>query len=385
MSIATTLSQRFREAHGTQPGVFRAPARVNLIGEHTDYNAGFVMPAAVEMETHVAIAPAAGARITIHAAVYGETIDWDVNGIPERRGHWSDYVLGVIAALQRRGFTGTGANLMIDSEIPPGAGLSSSAALEVATALAWLSHARAALAPLDIALLCQRVENDFVGVRSGIMDQFTVCHGRRGHAILLDCRSLEAVYLPLPPEIRLLVCDTKTKHALAGGEYNRRREECELAVQALSQFLPGIRALRDVTPEQLAGSAAKLDKTIYRRARHVVEENARVLAAADALREGDLKRFGDLMLASHRSLQHNFEVSSAELDAMVEVCLPLDGIYGARMMGGGFGGCVIALADTEKVPDLSGAIKNAYHLQTGRACDIYMCQTADAASKVVAN
>jgi len=366
--------------------IFRAPGRVNLIGEHTDYNEGFVLPIAIQYETRVAVESMPERRMHVHSDTYSETAVFDLDDPrPIARRHWSDYVRGVAIMLEQEGCLLRGASLQISSNIPVGAGLSSSAALEVATALAMLGNSSLTLEPLKIAQLAQRAENEFVGARCGIMDQFTACHGRAGHALLLDCRSLDVDYIPTPQEAALVVCNTMVRHDLASGEYNRRRQQCEAGVTALSKFLPDIHALRDVNAQQLAMFAGKLDEVVYRRCRHVVGENERVQDAARALRAGDLPRFGALMKASHRSLRDDYEVSCSELDTMVDIQLGIQGVYGARMTGGGFGGCTIALVDSSKVDGFSGLVAERYRQETGISCEIYVCSAGDGAGEDVSS
>jgi galactokinase len=264
MVAASSLAARFEELFGGRPRIFRAPGRVNLIGEHTDYNDGFVMPAAVQFATEAAARPTADRRIAVHSLSFGETVSFDLDEPGARpRGQWSDYVRGVAVVIERAGLPLRGAKLLIRGGVPLGAGLSSSAALEVSVAFALLQIAGIRLGPAEIARLCQRAENEFAGVRCGIMDQFTACRARAHHALLLDCRSLQACHLPLPESVRLVVSNTMVKHDLAAGEYNRRREECERGVCALSRLVPGIRALRDVTLDQINQFASALDPVCF--------------------------------------------------------------------------------------------------------------------------
>jgi galactokinase len=359
---------------------FQAPGRANLIGEHTDYNDGFVLPAAIQLRTRVNAQLRPGRELTIRSASYPDTASFDLDDPnPVARNHWSDYVRGVADSLAQRGFRIQGADLQIESDIPTGAGLSSSAAVEVASALALLSVSGLHTEPLDVAQMCRRAENDFVGIRSGIMDQFASCFGRRDHALMLDCRSLEVRYVPLPPDVAMMVCNTKVKHELAASEYNARRLQCEQGVAVLSRFLPGVHALRDVSAADLGKFSAELDPVIHRRCRHVVSENGRVLAAADALERRDLKTFGALMVESHQSLRLDYEVSCPELDVMCELALAQPGVYGARMTGGGFGGCVLALAGKTSAEAFAKAVASGYHSGTGIECEIYECFASEGA------
>jgi galactokinase len=379
---ARELAARFERRFGGAPRVFRAPGRVNLIGEHTDYNDGFVMPAAVPFATEIATAPTGDRRLTIHSENFKESIYCDLDDPdPRPRGHWSDYVRGVAVTLGRSGHLLRGANLLIRGDVPLGAGLSSSASLEVSTALALLEISQIHLERAEVARLCQQAEHQFAGVRCGIMDQFTACFARRNHALLLDCRSLEARVLPLRGNATIVVSNTMVKHELAAGEYNRRRQECERGVRELSRFIPGIRALRDVTPEELQEFGSALDPIVLRRCRHVVTENARVLAAAQALDRGDLAGFGHLMQCSHRSLRDDYEVSCAELDTMVELASHMDGVYGSRMTGGGFGGCTVSLVHAAQAERFAQKMFEAYSEATGIRCEVYICPAAEGASE----
>ena len=377
------VAHQFRELYGEPIGVFRAPGRVNLIGEHTDYNDGFVMPAALEFYTYVAAGPRTDRELSVYSIDFDETkcfhLD-DLAGGPT--GHWSDYVRGVAGVVNARGDAIRGANLVIKGEVPIGAGLSSSAALEVATALALLANSGLTWSRVDVAKACQRAEHEYAGTKCGIMDQFISCCARANHALLLDCRSLEYELLRIEDRVRIVICNTMVKHALAGGEYNRRRADCEAGVRFLQRYLPDIRALRDVSPSQLAEYGVGLPPETYRRCQHVISENARVLEAAQALKDGDLLRFGVLMYASHASLRDDYEVSCKELDLMVELARKCSGVYGARMTGGGFGGCTVNLVDADAVEEFKAAIAGDYNDATGLHPEIYVCTAADGAAEV---
>ena len=377
------VAHQFRELYGEPIGVFRAPGRVNLIGEHTDYNDGFVMPAALEFYTYVAAGPRTDRELSVYSIDFKETkcfhLD-DLAGGPT--GHWSDYVRGVADVVNASGDPIRGANLVIKGEVPIGAGLSSSAALEVATALALLANSGLTWSRVDVAKACQRAEHEYAGTKCGIMDQFISCCARANHALLLDCRSLEYELLRIEDRVRIVICNTMVKHALAGGEYNRRRADCEAGVRFLQRYLPDIRALRDVSPSQLAEYGVGLPPETYRRCQHVISENARVLEAAQALKDGDLLRFGVLMYASHASLRDDYEVSCKELDLMVELARKCGGVYGARMTGGGFGGCTVNLVDANAVEEFKAAIAGDYNDATGLHPEIYVCTAADGAAEV---
>jgi galactokinase len=377
---ADELTERFREKFHMPPRVFIAPGRVNLIGEHLDYNDGFVLPCAIEFSTRAAVGPRSDQKLVLRSAEFADPFEFDLDSLPRKPlGTWSDYVVGVAIMLRQAGHLSQGANLLVHGEVPIGAGLSSSAAIEVATALALLSLTDAKLPLPEVAKLCQRAENEFVGARVGIMDQFVSCLGKARHALLLDCRSLHFELVPIPEQVKLVICNTMVKHELSGGEYNRRREECEEGVRILSKSIPGIKALRDVTPQQLSSAANTIPPVIYKRCLHVVEEIQRVLQAVDCLRSDDLDEMGRLMSASHRSLRDLYQVSCAELDAMVEAAEELPGYYGGRMTGGGFGGCTVNLVASEHAEAFRESIAERYRERTGISPEIYVCSSADGA------
>jgi galactokinase len=308
-------------------------------------------------------------------------VDFSTNSISPTKS-WSDYPIGVAVELEKAGIPLRGANLLIESEVPMGAGLSSSAAIEVATALALTESSGAHPDRLQLARLCRAAENEFVGARVGIMDQFVSLHGEKNHALLLDCRSLTFESLAIPDSVKLVICNTMVKHELASSEYNRRRADCEEAVRRLATVLPGIKALRDVSLEQLDKHRDLLTEVIYKRALHIVTENARVLDSAQALRAGDIERFGKRMAESHRSLRDLYEVSCRELDLMVDLAYQLKGVYGARMTGGGFGGATINLVDARHAGEFKEKIAKAYRHETGLMPQIYICNPAEGAGAV---
>jgi len=377
------LREAFHQAFGAWPRLFRAPGRVNLIGEHTDYNDGFVMPAAIERSVWVGISPRSDNQLMIRSSNFPDAVLINLGATdPRPARHWGDYVHGVAWILQRAGHNLTGANLFIQGEVPIGAGLSSSAAVEVATALALLGNSGLTVDRAELAKLCRRAENEFVGARVGIMDQFISCMAQSGQAIFLDCRSLEHRWLPLPKDVSLVTCNTMVAHQLAANEYNTRRAQCEEGVRLLSRRLPNIRALRDVAPEQLEYYAAELPTTILKRCRHVVRENARVEKAAVALEQGDLVYFGRLMRQSHQSLRDDYEVSCPELDLMVAFAEKQEGVFGARMTGGGFGGCTINLVRSEAVPGFQCEVAPAYAAKTGLRPQLWVSSAAEGAGEV---
>jgi galactokinase len=379
-STAEFLTDEFQRSYHTRPAIFRAPGRVNLIGEHTDYNDGFVMPAAIGFYTWVAASARPDRTLHVRSEEFGATVDLPLDSLagPPRK-HWSDFVRGVAAVLQIKGVHLSGANLIIQGQVPMGAGLSSSASLEVATGLALLSASRAEVEPLELVKICQRAEHEYVGTLCGIMDQFIAVFASSGHALMIDCRSLESQSLSIPDDARLVICNSMVKHELASGEYNRRRAECEAGVKVFRKSMPNVHALRDVSLEDLTKHATDLGEVVHRRCRHVISENQRVLDAAEALRASDLGRFGRLMYESHRSLQQDYEVSSQELDLLVGIASSCEGVYGSRMTGGGFGGCTITLVGSHWVEAFRDKITLAYKEKTGITPDLYICSASQGA------
>ena len=377
------LLERFRALHGERPVLVQAPGRVNLIGEHTDYNEGFVLPAAIAFQTQIAVARRGDRRLLVTSDNYAERVEFNLDNLPASpRGHWSDYVAGAVRLMHRELGDLCGANLLIHGNVPEGAGLSSSASLEVAVCKALLEISGKALDGVSIALLCQRAENEFVGARCGIMDQFISVHGKRSHALRLDCRTLEFRQLPIPADVRLVICNTLVRHSVAAGEYNKRRAQCETAARFFAECVPGARALRDVSPADFEKFGGQLPEVIRKRCRHILSENSRVLQAAEALQSGDLHLFGLLMGSSHASLRDDFEVSCEELDLMVRLAQQNEGVYGARMTGGGFGGCTINLVQEDNVEAFQTNVAAGYESATGRAPEIYVSPAADGAGRL---
>jgi galactokinase len=380
MSKARELLASFQVRFGTSASIFRAPGRVNLIGEHTDYNEGFVLPAAIGFSCWVGIAPRGDRKLVLYSENFRETHEASLDGLDVRgSGRWTDYPLGVAWALQDGGYRLQGADLYIAGDVPLGAGLSSSAAIEVSTGYALLSMAGHAIDRTELAKLCQRAENEFVGARVGIMDQFVSCHGRAGHALEIDCRSLEYQALKLPPKVSLVICNTMVKHKIQAGEYNVRRAECEEAVRKLSAALPGIRSLRDVTMGQLVNNRDLLPETLFRRCRHIISENGRVTDVAELFRQGMTEGLRELMAASHESMRDDYEISCRELDVMVEIAGRQRGVYGARMTGGGFGGCTINLVDAAHAAGFRQRVAAEYESAIGLRPDIYICEASQGA------
>jgi galactokinase len=383
MNKAHELLTSFKARFGRGASVYMAPGRVNLIGEHTDYNEGFVLPAAIGFSCWVGIARRADRKLIVYSENFSEAHEttWDALGA-RGSGHWWDYPLGVAWALQEAGYRLRGADIYIAGDVPLGAGLSSSAAIEVSTGYALLSTAGHAIDRTKLALLCQRAENEYVGARVGIMDQFVSCHGRAGHALLIDCRSLEYRAIRLPAKVGLVICNTMVKHKLQAGEYNVRRAECEEAVRKLSAAMPTIRSLRDVNQEQLAQNRSLLSETLYRRCRHIVSENERVRKVAELFDQGKTEGLRELMAASHRSMRDDYEISCRELDVMVEIAVRQRGVHGARMTGGGFGGCTINLVDEEHAAEFQGRVSAEYESAIGLHPDIYICEASQGAELV---
>ncbi len=376
----------FREAasHDPDDAAF-APGRVNLIGEHTDYNEGFVLPAAVDRGVAVAARRVPGDSFTLHAVDLGERCAFP-RGAPARDpGHpWADYFKGVVWALSNRGIKVPTCEVAITGDIPQGAGLSSSAAYEVATALLLSKLGGFELPTLEIAKLAREAENGFVGVACGIMDQMASTFGEQGKALLLDCRSLAHEAVEIPRGLKIVVVNSGVRHSLASSEYNKRRAECEEGARILAGLRPGVRSLRDVGPDDEARFFAALPPVVRKRCRHVVSENARVLEAVTALRSGDTARLKILMAASHASLRDDYEVSCPELDILVELALALPACHGARLTGAGFGGSTVNLVNAAAVASFSEAIASGYRTRTGRSAEIYVFEPSAGARIITA-
>ena len=376
------IKKEFANSFGrAAKGVFRAPGRVNLIGEHTDYNDGFVLPIAIERCTASAWAPRDDGRCCFVSAQQSEPVEIDLcEPVKPGKPTWGNYCKGVVAGLLQRGLTLTGVDVFFDSDVPLNAGLSSSASLEVATAVTMLAACEATVPKGELAALCQRAENVFAGAPCGIMDQSISIMGQAGHALLLDCRSLETRQIPFDfPKAVLLVCDTQVSHDIGNGEYPARRAQCEQAAEIL-----GVKALRDTNLDALwqADENKRIDEIQFRRARHVVTEITRTLEAAEVLEQGGdsaLTEFGQLMNGSHQSMRDDFEISCEELDAIVETAQGRDDVFGARMTGGGFGGCAIVLAKTDSADEITKAIQKDFEAKFGRVCPVFATTPADGA------
>jgi galactokinase len=362
--------------------IARAPGRVNLIGEHTDYNEGFVLPAAISLETRICFVPTDDRRVELTRADTGEREGFELDSIPRPRESWIDYVAGTSWALTARNIPLRGLRGLISSTIPIGSGLSSSAALELASAWALSDESPPPVGGMELARTCQRAENEYVGVKSGLMDQFASSLGKAGCALLLDCRSLEYRPVELPDGYVLVACDTNSPRRLETSEYNLRRAQCEHGVDVLARRDPSIRALRDVSLELLESMRGALDDETYRRCEHIVRENLRVLAFEPALKAGNLKEVGRLMAEGHASLRDLFEVSSKELDALVEIMSSVDGVVGARMTGGGFGGCTVNIVSRHAIDRAREAVMTRYPAMTGLEPGFYVVDAVDGAGAV---
>lgn len=380
---AEEQSRRFIELYGDEPRLFRAPGRVNLIGEHTDYNNGFVLPLAINLETRVAAAPNPDFRIRIYSREMNANIEIDLDEGLEPEKNWGDYIRGVIHYFCQDGRPVGGANLLIESDIPPGSGLSSSAALTVSVAYALSSVCGFEIEPLKMATVCRLAESRFAGTNCGIMDQLTSIFGQKGHALLIDC--LDSKITPIPLEengASLVIVNTMVRHELAESEYNNRRRECDEAVKIIRAEHPDVRSLRDITVDNLARVLPDMPGLLAKRARHVVTENRRVIESTEHLRQNNFAELGKLMNESHESLRDDYEVSCDELDLLVELASNMDGVFGARMTGGGFGGCTVNLMHPESVDEFIKKISAEYESKTGQAPMAMAVFSADGAGEI---
>lgn len=357
-----------------------APGRVNLIGEHTDYTGGFVMPMAIDFETVAAIAPLENKTVELLSENFRETVRLDLDNFPKHgHGHWSDYPAGVLAELLKRKLPLRGFRMSLNGDVPLGAGLSSSASVEVATAVAVLEYLGVSLPAAEIATLCRAAENDFVGGSCGIMDQFVITNGTAGHALLLDCRSLAYELLPIPDSVKVVICNSMVKHTVAHGEYGNRNDEVMTGQRILAGSRPGVKELRDATLADLEACKDAMSPEVYKRCRHVITENARVLRAKAALEAHDLRAFGELMREAHVSFRDDFQASCLEVDTLVEIANTVRGCFGARITGGGFGGCTVNLVAAEEADRFRDALVAGYHDRLGIAADCYISRASDGA------
>jgi galactokinase len=388
-SIRAVFQSRFGRAAET---AVRAPGRVNLIGEHTDYNEGFVLPVAIDMEVCIALRSRRDRLVVLYSTSYDSQIEFDLDRIDrDSENPWSNYARGVAMFLEERGYRLTGLEGVLDSTVPVAAGLSSSAAIELASAWAFLAASSMQKDPssvsgpplefpslVDLVRLCQRAENEFVGVECGIMDQFIVAAGRQHHALFLDCRSVRYEHVPLPDSVKIVVCNTGVRRELASSEYNRRRNECDQGVDFFRRHL-AIATLRDVSTVVFDQLSPDMDPVIRKRCRHVISENERVKESVRVLRLGNVQAFGQLMNESHQSLRHDYQVSCPELDLMVELASQQPGTLGSRMTGAGFGGCTVSLVTNEYVSSFVSQVQETYQEVTGRLGEVYVCGTSNGA------
>lgn len=385
--LVQELSKAFQETFGQDPLIIRSPGRVNIIGEHTDYNEGYVLPAAIDKACYLAIAPRADQEIRLVAKDMEQSFSTSLDAIkPVADGGWPNYLLGVAAQFQKRGIALPGFNAVVSSDIPMGAGLSSSAALECATAFALNALSGAQLDRLEMVKMAQKAEHEYAGVQCGIMDQFASMMGRKDHVIKLDCRTLDYEYVPFNLDgLKILLLNTNVKHALASSEYNTRRKECEQAVAWVSANVTGVHALRDVTEPMLDQFVKPKDPVIDARARYVVQEISRLISGCTALAEGDIRALGEKMFATHQGLQHMYEVSCPELDFLVHAVTGKKAVIGARMMGGGFGGCTINLVEEQAIPDLIRELKPLYEREANLPLTYYVTSIEDGTTIIKPN
>jgi len=379
-----------QRGHGQRFGrdgrLFAAPARVNLIGEHTDYTGGLVMPMAINFSTVAVISAREDGRAVFYSTNYEEEASLEIASMGRSpRGHWSDYPAGVLWSLRQEGISIGGFSMSLAGDVPLGAGLSSSASVEVATAMGLLWLAGVTLPLEKVATLCRKAENEYVGAKSGIMDQFVVAGGVAHRAMMLDCRSLGYELLPLPDEVRVVICNSMVKHSVATGGYGSRRDEVEAGQVVLRQERPGIELLRDATLADLEACRGKMPEASFARCKHIITENARVLEAREALLGGDLQRFGRLMIAAHASMRDDFAASCPEVDELVEIAMRQAGCFGARITGGGFGGCTVNVVSADRAEQFVETVRREYAAATGIAdAQCFVCEPSDGALALLA-
>lgn len=379
--------KKFKNHFDSDPILIQSPGRVNLIGEHTDYNMGFVLPAAIDKMIVFGFAANGSEKIRLHSIDMQQSYEVVLKRDLEKCDHhWANYILGVVDQLQTRGHEIAGFDCVFGGDIPIGAGLSSSAALEGGVALGLSKLFDLSITKTEMAKIGQAAENHFVGMQCGIMDQFANIHGEEGHALKLDCRSLEFELYPFrSSDIKIILCDTNVHRELTSSEYNIRRQQCEEGVQVLKKYYPEIKSLRDVNLPTLKKHMSDFNPTVFQRCKFVLEENNRVNAACEALNHDDLETFGRLMYESHYGLRDLYEVSCKELDALVEIAESLDGVFGSRMMGGGFGGCTINLVKEEFVDEFISTVEEGYSEQVGEGLEIYKASISDGAKQIFQN
>jgi galactokinase len=377
--------QVHRRRFGMEGRIFAAPARVNLIGEHTDYTGGFVMPMAIDFQTIAVVSAREDGRAVFYSANYGEEAGYEIASLTRApSGVWSDYPAGVLWSLGEEGVVVGGFNLSLVGNVPLGAGLSSSASVEVATAMALLGHAGVELSLEKVATLCRRAENEYVDAKSGIMDQFASAGCVANRAMLLDCRSLGYEQLPLPDQVRVVICNSMVKHAVATGEYGDRSSEVLAGQAVLRRERPGVELLRDATLEDLEACRSMMSEASFKRCRHIITENRRVMEAREALLHGDVERFGALMVEAHVSVRDDFAASCEDVDELVEIAMQQAECLGARITGGGFGGCSVNVVRAEAAEDFAVTLKRDYAKKTGIDADCFVCAPADGAFALAA-
>jgi len=378
---AQDLKSTFKRLFNAEPILVRSPGRINIIGEHTDYNGGFVMPAAIDKAIYVAISKREDDEIHLFSESYQQFDISSAKSLNKSENSWANYILGVADQLKERGYRLGGFNFYIDGDVPLGAGLSSSAAVECATGFALDQLFSLNVPKMDFALIAQKAEQTFAGVNCGIMDQFASVFGKKDQAIMLDCRSMKHIYIPLKLDgYKLLLLNTNVKHALADSAYNTRRAQCEQGVAWVREHYPNVNTLRDVDLSMLETHVKPKDEEVFTKCSFVVKEIGRLLTAAEQLENGNLQGLGNLMFETHQGLSKDYEVSCKELDFLVEAVKPLDYVLGARMMGGGFGGCTINIVKEEKIVDLIEELSSKYLLQFGLKLDSYTVQTDNGTS-----
>lgn len=376
--------EAYKEKFGGDFRLFSAPGRINIIGEHTDYNEGFVMPAAIDKKIWVAITPVRGAAVTVYSVDYDQISTFDIQGPIPELPHWALYSYGVVKELQNKGANPGAFNAVFGGDIPDGAGLSSSAAIECAFGTALNSLFDLGLDKLEIAKVGQLAEHNYAGVRCGLMDQFASMHGKAGHVIRLDCRSLEYEYAPLNLNgYEFILADTRVKHSLASTEYNKRRESCEEGVLLIGSKMPGVKSLRDLRPKDIVSFKDMLGEETFLCCEFVTEENERVLETVTALENGDLEKVGGLINASHRGLRDKYMVSCSELDLLVDTALTVEGVLGSRMMGGGFGGCTITLLKSTSLDQFVKAAQAAFQIAYSSDPVFYRVTIGDGAGEEI--
>lgn len=374
-SLQDLVHEKYLELFGESPLLVRSPGRVNLIGEHTDYNQGLVLPAAIDKNIVLAIGPRDDRTIDLYSLDQRQSYTVSLDALNRSPLLWPDYILGVVEQLTKRGHALQGFNLVFGGDIPQGAGLSSSAALECATAFALSSIFSLDIQRLDIALIAQAAENEFVGVKCGLMDQFASVFGQEQRLIKLDCADFSHEYIPFNnPDLRIVLFDTQVKHSLASSAYNERREQCEFGVSLIQQHHREVKSLRNATIKQLDTYVKPVDELVYNRCLYVVAEIQRLQDACEDLKRDDFESFGQRMFETHHGLQHLYEVSCAELDVLVDLVRDHDAVLGARMMGGGFGGCTINLVKADRVEDVVAAVTKAYAEKTGKKAEVYIAK-----------